>query len=455
MKIKNTILYLAALGLFSCEMKDEIFNKNEISGDVGYLNLAVSAQNKVTKAATDEGVKPNSPVDAANFNVEIHNSEGVFKEFESYSELPEAIELPVGSYTVKAHTPGEIKAQMPSPYYNGETKLTITKDTETKADVTCTMRNTKIQLKYDPTFASIFSSWTITVSYGSDNDDDKIITYTQDDLNPAAVYWLIADEVSEIKVHINAILPNGGKVSEDRIITKPDDAESDFWAGSDALTITMEPGKPTDPENPTGVTIDVKVDVSFTDSEVTEDIPVEGGNDGGEQGGETTEPGDGEGEGGETTEPGGSDGPTISGQYLTSGISYTITANPEANESDPTSTYIMSGNPANADVNINAEAGFKEINVKITTSNSEFGDAIGLMGLNQSVNILDEGLNEMLVQVLNPPSVGDKAYALDVAAFFGMMNMYGTGTHTFDISVSDANDKEASASLTVTITLNE
>ena len=106
-------------------------------------------------------------------------------------------------------------------------------------------------------------------------------------------------------------------------------------------------------------------------------------------------------------------------------------------------------------VDINADAGFKEILVKISTNNSGFDSAISAIGLNQAVNILDEDLNEMLVQVLNPPSVGDNTYQLDIASFFGMMNMYGPGEHSFDIEVLDQNDLKASATLSVIITLNE
>ena len=442
MKIQHTIAFflLVAASLTSCEMKDEIFDKNKISGDTGYLNLAVSVQNKATKAATDEGTNNNSPVSADNFEVEISNSEGTYeKKFDSYTELQAAgkIELPVGKYTIKAHTPGTIAPKMDYPFYKGEETLEITKGTEKTTAVICTMQNTKIQLIYGTTFATIFKEWDITISDGSSN----ILTYDESDLNPATKYWLIADNVSEIKVHIKAYLQDGSKIEEDRSITKPEDADSDFWAGSDALTITMEPGEPSTPDNPNGVTINVKVEISFTDDEVTEEIPVEGeGSDEGEDGGE---------------EPVIPAAPTITSQYLTSGISYTITANPDANDSEPTSAYIMSGNPEKADVAINAEAGFKEISVKITTSNSGFGAAISAIGLNQSVNILDENLNEMLVQVLNPPSVGETEYTLNIASFFSMMNMYGPGTHTFDISVLDANNEEASASLTVTITLNE
>ena len=78
MKLKNTILYIAALSLFSCEMKNEILDGNKNYEDVGYLNLGVYAQNKLSKAATDNGEgTDNSPVNVSAFQVEINNSEGV------------------------------------------------------------------------------------------------------------------------------------------------------------------------------------------------------------------------------------------------------------------------------------------------------------------------------------------------------------------------------------------
>lgn len=441
MKLKNTILYLAALSLFSCEMKDEIFDKNGISGDVGYLNLAVSVQNKATKSAEDEGINNNSPVSADDFNVEISNSEGIVKKFESYSELPETIELPEGSYTVKAHTPGEILPQMSEPYYNGETLLNITKDKETTADVTCTMQNTRIQLVYGETFATVFKTWDITVSDGTGN----ILSFDETNTTPAAVYWLIADEVSEIKVHIEAKLPDGGEISEDRVITKPEDAESDFWAGSDALTITMEPGKPTDPDNPSGVTIDVKVDITFDDSEVTENIPVEGGNDGGEGEGEPTEPGEG-------------NGPTITFPQN----NYTL---PDDNE-----------NPA--DAVITASSGIKSVVVKITPGNKSFEDALAVvpnagetaedkakLDLIAGVELVDNTLLPKVITMVIPIDIPDLSsnqvstdYKFPVGSFFSTLADLGqTGvdgkpsSHNFEITVVDMNDRTTSGVLSVSV----
>ena len=412
MKLKNTILYLAALSLFSCEMKDEIFNKNEISGDVGYLNLAVSVQNKATKSAEDEGINNNSPVSADDFNVEISNSEGIVKKFESYSELPETIELPEGSYTVKAHTPGEILPQMPEPYYNGETLLNITKDKETTADVTCTMQNTRIQLVYGETFATVFKTWNITVSDGTGN----ILSFDETNTTPAAVYWLIADEVSEIKVHIEAKLPDGGVISEDRVITKPEDAESDFWAGSDALTITMEPGKPTNPDNPSGVTIDVEVNITFTDSEVTENIPVEGGNDGGEGEGDNS-----------------AAGPTLSGEYL-----------------NKTVTYDKGSDKPFPDVSVemNVPGIIKNVMIKATTSDEELGEILAGMRFMDKPDGVDLVGNSDLGSLFDLPTNSDY-YKFTLGELGGMLTV---GQHTFTVKIIDQNNKEAIGSLSFDIT---
>lgn len=414
MKLKNTILFIAALSLFSCEMKNEILDGNKNYEDVGYLNLGVYAQNKLSKAATDNGEgTDNSPVNVSAFQVEINNSEGVYKEFGSYSELQAAgkIELPVGKYTVKAHTPGDIQPKMSSPYYYGETALEIVKDVEKTATVNCKMKNTKIQLVYGETFATVFKSWIITVSDGSSN----ILTYDQSNLNPPADYWLIADNVSEIKVHIEAYLQDGTtKITEDRSITKPEDAESDYWAGSDALTITMEPGKP---ENPSGVTIDIKVEVSFTDSEVTEEIPVE--------------PGD------PILPPGGGVAPTLSGEYL-----------------GRTVTYDKGGDGVFPEVSVemNVPGKIESVMIKVSECTDPTLESIlssmGFMNEPDGIDLVTT-TDEILVELLELPKKGSTSYTFKLG---GLGNMLTIGKHTFEVKVTDQNGKEASGSLSFDIT---
>ncbi len=441
MKIQHTITFflLVAASLTSCEMKDEIFDKNKISGDTGYLNLAVSVQDKATRAATDEGTNNNSPVSADNFEVEINNSEGTYeKKFDSYAELQAAgkIELPVGKYTIKAHTPGTIAPKMDYPFYNGEETLEITKDTEKETTVTCTMQNTKIQLIYGETFATIFKEWDITISDGSSN----ILTYDESDLNPTVKYWLIADNVSEITVHIVAYLQDGTKITEDRSITKPEDADSDFWAGSDALTITMEPGEPSTPDDPNGATINVKVEISFTDDEVTEEIPVEG-------------EGSDEGEGGDTTDPDEGEGPTIA---------------------FPKNNYILpNDNGLKADAKIYASAGIESVIVKITPGNTAFEEALGLLpnagatdeekamlDLLTGAELVDNNLLGstigMIMTGVNIPELSEKDinYTFPVGDFFDALGSLGTtntDAHKFEITVKDMNGETTSGVLSVSV----
>ena len=150
---------LLTTGLASCEMKDELKgNAGVISSEVGYLDLDVAIGQK-TRA------NEMSSVSADDFPVEIKGTDVDYtKTFESYEALTKELPLalPVGNYTVSAHTNAELKAVMDIPYYSGETLLTITKGVTANAEVVCKMKNTKIQLVYDPEFSTTFKEWDIT-----------------------------------------------------------------------------------------------------------------------------------------------------------------------------------------------------------------------------------------------------------------------------------------------------
>ena len=206
-----TSLLLCA-GLVSCEMKDELTGNMGNSSEVGYLDLGVAVngtQNVITKAdeVTDGGEQTDSSVSADDFPVLIKGvTDPTYeKSFAHFSEIKNPIELPVGSYTVTAHSNLDLKSQMPVPYYEGTTKnnLVITKDVESKADVICKMKNTRIQLNYTGVFTASFDEWTITFNDGKKNT----LTFegsTSNASNPAPVYWLISENVSEIQIHVRA-----------------------------------------------------------------------------------------------------------------------------------------------------------------------------------------------------------------------------------------------------------
>lgn len=407
---------LLTAGLASCEMKDELKGNNGMDlSEVGYLDLGVSVTQKNSRA---DGTSVTSSVSAEDFPVEIKGTDVEYtKTFESYAKLQEEspVALPVGNYTVSAHTNAELKALMDIPYYAGEVTMPITKGVTSTAEVVCTMKNTKIQLIYDTDFSATFKEWDITVSDGSEN----VLAYDETDLNPSAKYWLIAENTKTIKMHIEAVTLNGTIVSEDRSIIKPEDADSDFWGGSDALTVTMEPGESSDPENPNGVTgIKVTVQISFDDNEQEETVEV-------------------------PVDDSGSDPvPPVSVPSI----------------SIPQSTYTLPDDvEKNADATITAEAGIKSVKVQIVPGNDTFTNIVsGMFGTEPFELIGNETLGEVFSGMgISLPSEGDTEYIFPVGNFFSLLSGMGATDspegHVFRITVEDKNGETASTSLGVIV----
>lgn len=421
MKYIHTIAagLLLCAGLASCEMKEELQGGSETS-DKGFLNLNVSVNAKentvVTKAdgdISDDGENSGSPVSADDFPVELvcTTNPDYSRTFESYAALQEEIpvELSVGEYTITAHSDEELQPQMSVPYYEGNDDISITKDVEAEATVVCTMKNTKIVIRYGDVFLANFTSWNISINDGSSN----ILRFDEtDSTNPAPVYWLIGEDQSEIKVDITATKSDGTSISDSRTLTKPEGGNTAYWTGGDALTITMEGLEPT-PGNPTGVTgIEISANVTF--QELPEDnieVPVTGGDD------NPTPPG-----------PGGNEEPTVSGKYLGQTISFSKAA----------------GNaPTDIVVNINAPKKFQHIYIKATTSDTEMllgiFTAIGFMsetGLD-FVN-LDKNSNENAAGIAtlfeSIPTTNDTEYPFVLGPLAGMLTV---GEHSFTVTVED------------------
>lgn len=437
MKKIKTIVGLAALlltvVLASCEMKEELKGNNGTSdastpSEVGYLDLSkVDLVSKSEASRADVVDSDDSSINVNEFPVEIVGTDVEYtRTFDSYQQMLDEspITLPVGNYKVSAHSKGELQPVMDEPYYDGETSLTITKDVVSNAEVECKMANTKIQIAYDEEFKETFKSWEITVTDGTEHN----LIYDQEDMDPEPKYWVLQENVKVIKVYITAVTTGNIKISESRSITKPEDADTEFWVRADDLTITMEPGD-TDPNTPSGINgIDIKVEVSFgTDKEEIEFIPVEDDED-------TTEP----------SEPGDTDTDGSAGSAPSIAI--------------PQSTYTLPGNASmDANVTIKAESGIQSVMVQIIGGNDGFAGAITDLFKSDIFELIgNETLRTVLESTGNTlPEVGDTSYIFPVGAFFNMLTPFGATTtssgHVFKITVEDSEGKTASASLGIIV----
>lgn len=434
--------FLLCIGLVSCEMKDEIFGNDAVPTETGLVELGVAVDDKtnvvITKAdATGGKDEVGSSVDPSDFPVifTLKTNENYKKEF-TYSEIAgKTVELPIGTYEVVSHTPGEMEREMSFPYYKGNVELTVgSKIAQTQ--ITCTMQNSRILMDYPATFKNEFSEWTITIDDGT---EDNILTFVYNtenpNLNPAAVYWAISENCPALTISIKAITKTGAAVSDSRKVTKPDGAN---WMGGDALTITMEPIED-NTGNVSGITINVS---TFFETENGDIIEAPLGDDDTET---PTDPDGGdEGETGETTgEP-------------------TITM-----PSNGLIEYTQGGIPTNpAVIEILAPAKFKSVVVQIKGGNIMFAGIIAGMdiGLEKGRDIMtlsaeDETENGIITLLGGIPTTEDKDYTLNMADFIGMMDSFGPtvsdgddlDAHEFVVTVTDQNNKTVTKTLQVKI----
>ena len=443
MKLFNTITacLLLCAGLVSCEMKDELKGSGAGTSEVGYLNLGVAvnaSQNSVVSRAdnaNDDGENVGVAVSADDFPVTITGvtDPSYSKEYESYAALKAEnggkVELPIGEYTVTAHSNAELEPQMATPYYEGTTPIKITAGVESSAEVKCTMKNMKIQLTYTANFLAKFESWDITINDGSDN----ILNFDETDKNPAAVYWMVAENVTEIKVAITATPTGGGQeVTESRLLSKPDGSN---WAGSDALTIQMEENTSEDPTGIQGSGITINASVSFDEEEEDVPVTVKPGNDGDDDNKEPEPPTP-------TPEP---ELPTVTFPQNT----YTLPDDMEADADILIQTALKNGSS-------DEYVGLKNVLVKIILGNQGFKDALDFIKdmadfTGEGVDLVGNTSVEPLLQYIAPslkvPVENAPNYSFPVGAFFETLLDIGTtgeSAHVFEIMVTDNNGNSLS-----------
>lgn len=423
-----------ALGLASCEMKNELLDKgSNTSGEMGMLDLSVAvnaANNVVTKAPVEEGEEVIVSVDADGFELDIKNADGSYDKTHTYDPENTTIELPVGDYTVTAHTPGEAKTTDTKAYYSGAQSFTITAGEPEPVEVLCKMANTKIQVTFDNTLEDYFQSWTVTVTPKGVKDMTQPFEGTSANFQqPDPIYWMLPDNVRTIRVEFQGKNNEGNPVNTAFEYEKPVEADSEYWTAADALAITVK-SEATTEDNPSGVNgVTIEAEVTWDELEDDVTIPVEGTET------EPEEPGTG------TDEPGEPSGDVP--EITLSGTEYTLPA--DASET--------------VNATITAPAGLKSVHVQIIGGNDQFqsiadmlldGGDLELIGCTNEV--LTGALSSMQVEL---PEEGDKEYVFPVSVFFTFLdpNAMGATTspdgHVFNITVTDANNESVEASLKV------
>lgn len=107
--------------LSSCELKDELTGTKGGKQEMGALELSVSVPQEITESRANTEAPGNYPVVVMNKETEEEAYNG------TYEAMEKPLRLPVGTYIVSSHTPGDIETTMLSPYYGGEKEMTISR----------------------------------------------------------------------------------------------------------------------------------------------------------------------------------------------------------------------------------------------------------------------------------------------------------------------------------------
>lgn len=423
MKSLHNILILgtaAMLSLASCELKNELTGSLADKEDTGSIELGVSVKQPVSQTRADV-----SGIDTNTYPVVIQGtSDGVTDikhEYETLSEMPASITVPVGQYTLSSHTPGTLEKQMTSPYYTGSTNITVSKDIASKADIVCRMANSRIQMNYGEDFKEAFSQWTITINDGS----EMALSYTQENLTPTPIYWHFENNATTITVNIRATTTTGNTVSESRTFHKSDaetnyEEVGDAFTGGDALEINM--GTVTSSTGDLeGITINTNI--TFEDSSEAVEIPTH-------------------------------DSPTPDPPKPGTPI---LITEPEGNSFLSDGVDINNGiYPDKAiEILMSVDEGIQNMYVKVDSDNDIFKGMVGEMGLttDKGLDLTSDAAKE-LGTLFTLPTPGDTSYSFTLSeTLLGLLKEF-EGEHRFMITVIDQSNQQASATLIVRVTKN-
>ncbi len=440
---KNIILLLLGTLLLatSCELQKDILGKTDntdkdgVNPDLlGALSLVLKPEKEAEIPSKADGVTGSDVVvlNMYDFSVRILDEEGeVVKYYDTYKELEEegTIFLPAGTYYIQAFLGDLVEAGFNMPYYEGTNAFVISAKEVASVITNCVLANKKVTITHTAEFLEKFKTdYKIIMTNGvgvltmghtdtrtpyfkpSDRLDFIIHTTTVEGLD--LTYSLNLFEDDDVASHNNILID---------LDIVPD---TDPSPGPGPGPGEPEPEEPEEVDKPTLV-----VNISLINREYVIEIPSN-----------FVDPDEGGNNNGGGNENG--DKPTITGPGLSSPIQLTMA---QAN-----------AGTTKVELAISTPLGIKSLEVLITSTNSGFMNAVGLMGLDKMFDLLNlsDDLKEILVDTVGLPiPSGEYNNTFDITSFIPLMAEFeGGGTYKFKVTAKDKAGNGTSETLTIILT---
>lgn len=400
----------------------------DVTGQLSLASMKMEVDLKV------DTVYPQSRagVDVSNFLLTIKNSQGEQVEQYTYSEMPEIISLPVGTYTVVASSAEAATNGFDVPFYTGSTEQFTIKENELTevSALTCRLANVMISVEYDEELRKLMGEDVVTTVTIKEKTRDMIKEYSLDipSSETRKAYLIAPASVSPMDITLKGTI-DGEFVTE---VNRVDEVQAGQY---NIIKYTLSPVDDGNNSEGGNLNIAINIDSSMTSSDETvgvnpgeepgiDDFPTDGGEEPGD--------GDGDGEGGITSDI------SITGKDL-GGSPFDI---------DQTQTITGA---TTLIVGIEVPAGIQNLKVTISSDNGDFGSIGASFG---TFDLANPGDKESMIAELGLPygtAVKDKTELdFDISTFTSLLIPFD-GTHTFNIVVTDNQGKTESKSLVINV----
>lgn len=406
---------MAVLFTFSaCHSEKMETGATDVTGQLSLASMKMEVDLKV------DTVYPQSRagVDVSNFLLTIKNSQGEQVEQYTYSEMPEIISLPVGTYTVVASSAEAATNGFDVPFYTGSTEQFTIKENELTevSALTCRLANVMISVEYDEELRKLMGEDVVTTVKIGDNSLDIPSSETR------KAYLIAPASAGSMDITLKGTI-DGESVTE---VARKDNVQAgQYHIIKNVLSLVN------DGNNKVGgnVNIAINIDSSMTSSDETvgvnpgeepgiDDFPTDGGE----------EPGDGDESGSDQNMP------TIEGTRFNK-VPFDI-------DND---RLTISG-AAELQVTIGAPNGIANLFVEIISETLDVSE----VGLPKSFDLAYPGENSDALSGLGFP-VGDKVIGqtevpFDISNFTILLPTF-KGNHDFKIRVVDSKGLEETKTL--------
>uniref|UniRef100_UPI00307AAE36 DUF4493 domain-containing protein n=1 Tax=Phocaeicola coprophilus TaxID=387090 RepID=UPI00307AAE36 len=411
----------------ACHSEKMETGATDVTGQLSLASMKMEVDLKV------DTVYPQSRagVDVSNFLLTIKNSQGEQVEQYTYSEMPEIISLPVGTYTVVASSAEAATNGFDVPFYTGSTEQFTIKENELTevSALTCRLANVMISVEYDEELRKLMGEDVVTTVKIGDNSLDIPSSETR------KAYLIAPASAGSMDITLKGTI-DGESVTE---VKRVENVQAGQY---NIIKYVLSPVD--DGNNSVGgnLNIAINIDSSMTSSDETvgvnpgeepgiDDFPTDGGE----------EPGDGDGDGGDES---GSEQnmPTIVGTDF-NGKPFDISKDVltvTKGQSVPLSVTLLAPN--------------KMAHVYVTIDSETLTEDV-LVGVNLAKNfdLAEPGDLEAGLKGLGFPTgtdvIGKEEIPFDITQFTSLLGIYGAANHNFIIRVVDQQGLEVTETLKI------